>query len=202
MKFSEEDIESKIGQRHIEAIVIGASAGGITALLKLLTQLPAGFRLPIIVVLHMPVIHDSRLTDVFQHYMAAQVVMAEDKDWISPGRVYFAYPGYHLSIERNRSFSLSCEDPVYFSRPSIDVLMSSAADAYGKALAGILLTGASQDGARGMVNIHLAGGLAIIQDPHEAEMAVMPQAAINLFTPDFILPLGEIQRLIFRLEKS
>lgn len=196
------DIEDNLRQRHIEAIVIGASAGGITALLTLLAKLPEDFHLPVIIVLHMPDMHDSRLTDVFQFHMSAQTMMAEDKDWIKPGRVYFANPGYHLSIERNKSFSLSCEEPVYFSRPSIDILMSSAADAYGKALAGILLTGASQDGANGMARIHLAGGITVVQDPFEAEMAVMPQAAINLFTPDFIFPLRDIRRLIFSLEKS
>lgn len=128
-------------------------------------------------------------------------MVAQDKSPVLPGRVYFAGPGYHLSIERDRSFSVSCEEPIHYSRPSIDLLMSSAADAYGASLAGILLTGANQDGAAGMARIHEVGGLTVIQDPFEAEIAVMPQSALNLFTPDFVFPLQEIQKLMFRLEK-
>ncbi len=196
-----EKIAEKIAGRKIEAIVIGTSAGGIKALLSLFRELPAHFRIPIIVVLHMPDTRESRLTEVFQHHMEINVMMAEDKDHIRCGQVYFAGPGYHLSIERDRSFSVSCEEPLHYSRPSIDLLMCSAADAYGPALAGILLTGANQDGAEGMACIHKSGGITIIQDPVDAEIAVMPQSALDLFTPDFILPLRDIQTLIFKLEE-
>lgn len=196
------DAARKIAGKRIEAIVIGASAGGIRALMVLLGKLPAHFRVPIIVVLHMPDTRESRLAEVFQHHAAMTVTIAEDKAPVSPGNIYFAGPGYHLSIESDRSFSLSCEDPVHYSRPSIDFLMSSAADAYGASLAGILLTGANQDGAEGMACIHNRGGVTIVQDPAEAEMAFMPQSALDLFIPDFILPLEHIQHLIFRLEKS
>ncbi len=199
--FIDEDASKLIGKR-IEAIVIGASAGGIKALMLLLGKLPAHFRVPIIIVLHMPDTRESRLAEVFQHHTAMTVIMAEDKFRIKPGTIYFASPGYHLSIETDRSFSLSCEDPVHYSRPSIDFLMSSAANAYGASLAGILLTGANQDGAEGMACIQNCGGVTIVQDPAEAEMAFMPQAALDLFIPDFIMPLEQIQRLIFRLEKS
>ena len=188
-------------RRAIEAIVIGASAGGIKALLNLLAALPADFRIPIIIVLHMPDTRESRLVEVFQHHIALSVKLAQDKADIAPGHVYFAGPGYHLLIERGRSFSLSCEEPIHYSRPSIDILMVSAADAYGASLAGILLTGASHDGAEGMARIHEAGGLTVVQEPADAEIATMPQAALDLFTPDFILPLAEIQQLISRLEK-
>lgn len=195
------DIDEKIAKKNIEAIVIGTSAGGIKALLMLLNHLPAHFHIPIVIVVHMPETRESRLAEVFQHHMAIKVMMAEDKDYVKPGKVYFAGSGYHLSIERNRSFSLSCEEPVHYSRPSIDFLMSSAADVYGASLVGILLTGANADGAAGMARIHEMGGLTIVQDPVEAEIAVMPKAAINLFSPDFILPLKEIQKLFFKLEK-
>lgn len=198
----DEQISKLLAKRKIEALVIGASAGGIRALMLLLGRLPAHFRLSIIIVLHMPDTHESRLAEVFQHHTPMTVTMAEDKAYIAPGKIYFAGPSYHLSIERERSFSLSCEEPVHYSRPSIDVLMSSAADAYGASLAGILLTGANHDGAMGMSAIHKNGGITIVQDPTEAEIAIMPQAAIDLFTPDFILPLAQIQQLIFRLEKS
>lgn len=197
---TDENASMKIAGRKIEAIVIGASAGGIKALLFLLDVLPSNFPVPVIILVHMPSTRESHLIDVFQHHMSIKVATAEDKDYIVPGYVYFAGPGYHLSIERDRSFSVSCEEPVHYSRPSIDILMLSAADTYGESLAGILLTGASQDGAEGMARIHEMGGLTIIQDPHEAEISTMPQSALDLFTPDFVLPLREIQQLIFKLE--
>lgn len=200
-ELSDKNLEAKIFGRKIEAIVVGASAGGIKALLSLVKALPANFRLPIVIVLHMPDSHESRLADVFQHHTAIKVGIAEDKERIVSGRIYFAGPGYHLSIESDKSFSVSCEEPLHYSRPSIDFLMSSAADAYGDSLAGILLTGANQDGAEGMQRIHEAGGVTVVQDPAEAEIAVMPQSALDLFVPDFVLPLHDIQRLIFTLEK-
>jgi two-component system chemotaxis response regulator CheB len=124
------------------------------------------------------------------------VQQARDKEWIKPGVIYFAASGYHLSVEKNFSFSLSVEDPQSFARPSIDVLMQSAADAYGNKLAGVLLTGANHDGAAGLACIKKAGGLCVVQDPQEAEVATMPQAAINLFKPDVVLKLNEIHQLL------
>ncbi|HEY2256126.1 MAG TPA: chemotaxis protein CheB, partial [Variovorax sp.] len=117
--------------RKIEAVVIGASAGGVDALIALLADLPARWRLPVVVVIHQPDGHDSRLAEVFRQRLAVAAQEARDKAPVAAGTVYFAPPGYHLSIERDRSFSLSCEPPVLFSRPAIDLLMASAADAYG-----------------------------------------------------------------------
>jgi two-component system chemotaxis response regulator CheB len=198
--FTNENVQMKLAERKIEAIVIGASAGGIQALLTVLPALPASYAVPIIVVVHMPNTRDSRLVDVFQYHMAMKVAAAEDKSRVLPGCVYFAAPGYHLSIETDRSFSLSCEEPVHYSRPAIDVLMLSAADAYGESLLGILLTGANKDGAEGMARIHEVGGLTVVQDPLEAEVPAMPQAALNLFVPDFILSLRQTRELIEKVE--
>jgi two-component system, chemotaxis family, protein-glutamate methylesterase/glutaminase len=188
--------------QHIKAIVIGASAGGIMALLKLLKFLPTHFPLPIVVVLHVPDTRDSKLADVFQYHLAMNVKQPLDKEWIMPGTVYFAPAGYHLSIEKNFSFSLSCEEPESFARPAIDVLMQSAADAYGVALAGIILTGANHDGAAGLASISAAGGLSIVQDPQEAETPIMPQSAISLCPPKLILKLDEIHRLLIELGEN
>lgn len=185
--------------QEINAIAIGASAGGITALLKLLKYLPTDFPLPIVVVLHLPKTRDSKLAEVFQYHLAMKVRQPLDKEWIKPGTVYFAPSGYHLSIEKNFSFSLSCEEPECFARPSIDVLMQSAADAYGATLAGIILTGANHDGAAGLASISTAGGLSIVQNPQEAETPMMPQSAINLCQPKLILSLDEIHRLLLSL---
>ncbi|NHZ36205.1 chemotaxis protein CheB [Massilia rubra] len=182
--------------RTIDAVVIGASAGGIDALLRILPALPKDFGFSVTVVLHLPDDRDSRLADVFQQRLAMPVRQADDKMSVAPGTVYFAPPGYHLSVERDFSFSLSQEDPVHFSRPAIDILMESAADAWGKRLAGILLTGASADGAAGMARIAACGGLTVVQDPKDAEIATMPLAAIRLHAPDAILPVPAIGALM------
>ena len=186
--------------RGIEALVIGASAGGIDALLRILPALPAHCRFPVAVVLHLPEARDSRLAQVFEQHLALPVLQAEDKGTLRPGTVYFAPPGYHLSIENERTFSLSQEDPVHFSRPAIDMLMASAADAYGPRLCGILLTGASADGAAGLARIGEAGGLTVVQDPDDAEISTMPAAAIKLREPDLILSLRDIRSLLANLE--
>jgi len=188
--------------RRIEAAVLGASAGGIDALLRMLHDLPLPWHLPLVVVLHLPEGHESHLAEIFAERLQVPVHEAADKMPLAPGHVYFAPPGYHLSIERNRRFSLSCEPPVRFSRPSIDVLMASAADAYGPALAGILLTGANDDGAEGLQRIHLAGGITAVQDPNEAQISIMPEAAIALHSPDHVLPLRELRALLLQLESA
>ena len=185
--------------RRIEAVVIGASAGGFEALLAVLTGLPSTYPMPLVAVLHLPDNHESRLAELFGYRLALQVREARDKETLEPGILYFAPPGYHLSIETDRSFSLSCEDRVSYARPSIDVLFASAADAYGKSLAAILLTGANYDGAAGLAGMQVAGGLTIVQDPATAEVATMPQAAIARMTPDLILSLAEIHSLLLRL---
>ena len=185
--------------RPIEAVVIGASAGGFEALLAILKGLPASYAVPLVAVLHLPGNHESRLAELFGYRLSVQVREARDKESLAPGTLYFAPSGYHLSIENDHSFSLSCEDRVSYARPSIDVLFSSAADAYGKSLAGILLTGANYDGAAGLAGMQVAGGLTIVQDPASAEVPTMPEAAIRRMTPDLILPLAEIHSLLRRL---
>lgn len=187
-------------RRHIQALVIGASAGGIDALLRLLPGLHPAFRFPVVVVLHLLENRESRLAEVFQQHLPMPVLQARDKEMLLPGHVYFAPPGYHLSIEQDRSFSLSQEEAVHFSRPSIDVLMTSAADAYGADICAILLTGASCDGAAGLASIGQAGGLTIAQDPLDAEISTMPAAAIRLRRPEMILPLREMHALLAKLE--
>ncbi|MDH6594399.1 two-component system chemotaxis response regulator CheB [Variovorax sp. TBS-050B] len=191
-----------LSERRIEAVVLGASAGGIEALLALLDGLAPPWRLPVVIVLHLPEGHESHLAEIFAERLQVPVHEAADKMPVGAGAVYFAPPGYHLSIERNRCFSLSCEPPVRFSRPSIDVLMASAADAYGSALAGVLLTGANDDGAEGLHRIYLAGGLTAVQAPHDAQVPTMPEAAIALHRPDHVLSLRELRALLLQLESA
>ncbi len=186
----------------IEAIVIGASAGGVEALLTIFGRLPAGFGLPIITVLHLPDERRSQLAEVFGRRLSMPVVEARDKEVIMPGTLYFAGPRYHLSVEHDRSLSLSQEDRVHHSRPAIDFLFESAADAYGTGLMAILLTGANHDGAQGLARVKQQGGTTVVQDPEEACVAVMPRAALALHTPDHILTLSRIGSLLASLEYS
>jgi len=196
---ADDDALKAAAGRRIEAIVIGASAGGFEALMALLEGLPSGYPFPMAVVLHLPDNRDSRLAELFGYRLALRVREARDKEPLEPGTVYFAPPGYHLLVEADRSFSLSCEDRVNYARPSIDVLMLSAADAYGPALCGILLTGANYDGAAGLAGMQIAGGLAVVQDPASAEVPTMPEAALRRMAPDLVLPLAEIHSLLRKL---
>ena len=162
----------------LQAIVIGASAGAVEALQQLLPSLPAGYPLPIVIVVHLPPTGKSLLAELFAPVCDIAVREVDDKEALSPGTAYFAPPNYHVLIERNGSLSLSNEEPVHYSRPSIDVLFESAADAYGPALMGILLTGANDDGARGLAAIEQAGGSVFVQDPKTASATAMPQAGL------------------------
>jgi two-component system chemotaxis response regulator CheB len=195
-------LQAALSGRRLSALVIGASAGGVEALGALLPTLPANCRLAVICILHIPSDRESRLAELFAERLPLPVREAADKEAVDPGTVYFAGSGYHLSVERDFTFSLSCEPPVHFARPAIDVLMESAADAWGAGLAGILLTGANHDGAAGMAAIHASGGLTVVQDPDDAQVATMPQSAIDRFSPHLILPLAGIRALLPMLETA
>lgn len=188
-----------IAARKPRAIIIAGSAGGVEALVKLLPGLPEGMQVPVICMLHLPANRESRLAELFAERLAVPVREAADKQPIEDGTLYFAGSGYHLSVEQDRSFSLSCEPPVHFARPAIDVLMESAADVYGAELAGILLTGANHDGAAGMARIAARGGLTVVQDPADAQVSTMPQAAIDASRPDLVMPLAAIRELLLLL---
>ncbi|MBE7366002.1 chemotaxis protein CheB [Ramlibacter pallidus] len=179
-----------------DAVAIGASAGGIDALSIILGGLQAPLAAAVVVVLHLPEQHESRLVPLFAHRLAVPVREARPHAPVEPGAVYFAPPGYHLLVEAERSFSLSCDEPVLFSRPSIDVLFESAAEAYGPTLAGIVLTGANEDGARGLAAVKARGGLTAVQDPAEALHTTMPLAAIREADPRFVLPLAGLRSLL------
>jgi two-component system chemotaxis response regulator CheB len=185
---------------RIEAILVGASAGGVEALLKVFGQLPKGFGVPILVVLHLPDERDSQLAHIFSHRLAVPVEEARDKQCIVPGTLYVAPAGYHLSVEADRSLSLSLEEPVHHSRPSIDVLFESAADAYGPSLLAVVLTGANGDGAKGLARVSELGGITVVQDPDEAQVSTMPEAALALHEPDHILTLQGIGQFLAGLE--
>jgi two-component system chemotaxis response regulator CheB len=182
-----------------EAVVIGASAGGTQALQQILPRLPAQFPFPIIIAQHLHPLQDGAAVIHYNGGCALTVKDADEKEAIRPGFVYFAPPNYHLLIETEHTFSLSIDPKVHFTRPSVDVLFESAADAYGAKLIGIVLSGANQDGAAGLRCIQRRGGLTIVQDPAEAEVGYMPRAAIEAAAPKYILSPAAIGALLIEL---
>jgi two-component system chemotaxis response regulator CheB len=185
-----------------EAIVIGASAGALEALSVILPSLPADYKLPVCVVVHLPPDKKSILAELLQAKCRIKVREAEDKEPISGGTAYFAPPDYHLLVETDRSLSLSNDEPVLYSRPSLDVLFESAADAYGPKLIAVVLTGANQDGAEGLKAVAEAGGTAIVQTPEGAYASAMPEAAIAKCPGAHVMSLKEIAAYLQEVGKA
>lgn len=181
-----------------QAVVIGGSAGAFDILRMIVSSLPASLPCPIVIVIHLPP-HSSGLADLFGSETSLRVKQAEDKEPVEAGTIYIAPPGYHLLIESHRAFALSADAPVHFSRPAIDVLFETASDVYGPDLVGILLSGASDDGAAGLHEIHRAGGITIVQAPGSAESSIMPTAALLMFEPTHVWTPEEIVAGLNRL---
>jgi two-component system chemotaxis response regulator CheB len=177
---------------HPDAVVIGASAGGVEAISLLLAALPAQFGLAVLIVIHLPATNDNLLLSVLRPRCALPVVEAADKEPIERGTVYLAPPGYHVLVEPDRTLALSLDAPVNYSRPSIDVLFESAAFAYRDRLIGIVLTGANADGADGLARIRAFGGQAWVQDPQTAAASAMPAAALERAGADRVLSLPDM----------
>lgn len=185
---------------RFDAVVIGGSAGGMDALGRLLARLPAGYGLSVLVVLHLHPEQDGYYIEHFQHRCALPVVEAVEREPALPGHVFVAPPGYHLLLEKDRTFSFSAEEKVNFARPSLDVLFESAAEAYRERLVGVILTGANHDGALGLRKIRNLGGLCVVQRPDEADHPQMPNAAIAAADPQQVLGLDGIATLLAGLK--
>ncbi len=179
-------------KERLEAIAIGVSAGGLEALLAIIPRLPQNYSLSVFVVQHMGEGSDRFLSDYLNEKSEIRVKEAEDKETIEKGRVYIAPSGYHLLIEEDKTFGLSVDPRINYARPSIDVLFESAAEAYFESLIGVVLTGASSDGTKGLKKIKELGGLTLVQDPSTAKADVMPRSAIAATHVDHVLPLKEI----------
>jgi len=182
-----------------EAVVIGGSAGSFKVLCRLLNTLPIEFPIPIVVVQHVWKYTDGLVAETLNQISSLHVMEAEEK--ISPRKahVYLAPGGYHLLFERDKTFSLSIDPPVNYSRPSIDVLFYSAAEAFGESLIAVLLTGANADGAKGLKAIKDAGGVVIVQDPETAESSYMPQMALKMSPAAHTASIEQIGELLLRL---
>jgi two-component system, chemotaxis family, protein-glutamate methylesterase/glutaminase len=187
---------------RIDAVVIGASAGGVEALTVLLPALSARLRPPVFIVLHLPRNRPSILAEIFAKKCAVPVREAEDKEMVAPGTVYFAPNDYHLLVDQGPQLALSADDPVHHSRPSVDVLFESAADIYHDRLLGIILTGANDDGASGLAAVHDTGGVTIVQRPDTARAPHMALSALKLRPADCVLTLDEIASVLQTLDAS
>ena len=182
-----------------EAIVIGVSAGGLSALNRILPDLPSDFALAVIIVQHMHATGDNFLASYLNDKCNLKVKEVDDKESILKNKIYIAPPNYHLLVEADRTFSLSIDEPVNYARPSIDVLFETAADVYKTNLIGVILTGANTDGSHGLKRIKETGGLSVVQDPSTAEADTMPKAAIAAVDVDYVLPLEEIGKVLTML---
>lgn len=185
---------------RIDAVVIGASAGGIEALTVLLPALAAGLRVPVFVVVHLPRDRPSVLAEIFARKCAVPVREAEDKEPVAAGTVYFAPTNYHLLVDQGPQLALSADAPVNLSRPSVDVLFESAADLYKTRLLGIILTGANDDGASGLAAVHDAGGVTVVQRPDTARAPLMALSALKLRPADGVMTLNEIAAMLRTLD--
>jgi two-component system, chemotaxis family, protein-glutamate methylesterase/glutaminase len=185
-----------------DLVVIGTSLGGLRALEIILPKLSAHLPVAIAIAQHRHPYSNGSLLTFLQHQSVLPVVEVEDKQPIHPGHIYLAPADYHLLVEKEEEtgfFSLSTEAPVAYARPSINVLFESAADAYRQRLIGVILTGASDDGAKGLAKVYAYGGFPMVQDPTTAENRLMPNAAIAAVPTAQILPLSDISSRLVQL---
>ena len=180
---------------RFRVVLVGTSYGGVEALQELLPRLSPALAVPVCIVQHRMRDEDGGLCEFLRAHSPLPVVEPNDKEAVEAGRVYLAPRDYHLLVEGGR-FALSVDAPVTYARPSIDVLFESAADAYGAAAVGVVLTGANRDGARGLARIKERGGFAVVQDPAEAAARAMPEAAVSAAKVDRVLRLKEIAPLL------
>ncbi len=183
----------------MQAVAIGGSAGAVQALLRILPALPADYPQAVLIVVHVPPGRDNALVPLFASRCAITVKEAEDKEPAQPGVAYFAPADYHLLAEMDGTLSLSSDELVNMSRPAIDVLFESAADAFGARLTALVLTGANQDGAEGLKAVARAGGAAIVEDPEEAYADAMPRAALKACATATVMNLDAIASYLLRL---
>lgn len=187
------------GCKRFRAVVMGVSTGGVAALKTLLGALPADFPIPLLIATHITPDADDGLAVLLDTVCPIRVKEADEQELMIPATVYLAPANYHLLVERSGNLALSIDPPVNFARPSVDVLFESAAEVYGPALIGIILTGAGYDGSKGLLKIQMSGGLTIVQNPADAEMDSMPRSALQLLKADHVVQLTEIPGLLLRL---
>jgi two-component system chemotaxis response regulator CheB len=185
-----------------DIVALAASAGGLTALIEVLSDLPINFRVPIVVVQHLDPRHPSLMAEILGRRTPLKVIQAKQGDKLIPGVVYIAPPNNHLLVNSDGTASLSQSEMVHFLRPSADLLFESVAASYKERAIAVVLTGTGSDGAMGVEAIKKMGGTVIVQDDKSAEFAGMPSSAIKTGDVDFVLPLAEISSALITLVMS
>jgi two-component system, chemotaxis family, protein-glutamate methylesterase/glutaminase len=185
-----------------KAVVIGGSAGSFQGMVKILSQLPKGFPLPIIMCLHRLKHVRNGFVEALSLKSVVQVTEPYDKETIKKGGVYLAPANYHMSVELGNNFALSTEEMVNNSRPAIDITLGTCAFVFKEKLVGILLSGANRDGAAGMKSIHEKGGLTIVQDPAECMIDTMPKSALAVTQIDHVLKVDQIVEFFKELDQK
>jgi two-component system, chemotaxis family, protein-glutamate methylesterase/glutaminase len=185
--------------KKIRAVVIGASAGGLAALQKTCRNLDKKFSKPIVIVQHIHAHSDGFMAWHLNSLSLLKVKEAEDKETLENGVIYVAPANYHILIDENCSISLTTDERVNYSRPSIDMLFESAADVFQDQLVGVILTGANGDGTAGMNAIKQHGGITVIQDPQTAEVRTMPESVLRQVKVDQVLSLEKISEFLNNL---
>lgn len=187
------------GSPRPAVVAIGASAGGLNALMQVLEPLPADLGVPVLVVQHLSPNHPSRLAEILVRHTSLAVAVAEDGAVPQPGTVHIAVPDQHLEVTADRRLRLGHTEQVHFVRPSFDRLLESLAAHYGEEVLAVVLTGSGSDGAQGVVAVKDAGGTVIVEDDRTAEFTGMPQAAIATGRADMVLSLDQIGPAIARI---
>lgn len=196
MSLSEDAPYRADSAQRYAVVALAASAGGITALTRVLGELPIRFPVPVLVVQHLDPRHETVIADVLGRRTKLQVKLAESEERVQPGVVYVAPPNRHLLVTKPGVVTLTSTELVHFVRPSADLLFESVADAYGSHALACMLTGTGRDGATGIGAVKSRGGTVIVQDPATAEFKGMPEAAVANGPVDFVLPLDEIGAVI------
>ena len=182
----------------VNIVVVGASAGGVEALSRLVKGLPGDFPATILVVIHLPAFVKSSMPQILQRSGLLDASHPNDGELLQPGRIYIAPPNHHLVVDR-QAMHLTQDPKENGCRPAIDVLFRTAAASFGQSVIGVVLSGMLDDGTAGLIEIKQRGGIAIVQDPNDAMFSGMPQSAIDYAEVDHILPIADIPSLLVRL---
>ena len=188
--------------RRYKAIVLGVSTGGVGTLKALLGALPKDFPLPLLIVQHISPDSGDQMAVFLDEFCAIHVKEADEQERPVGGTVYLAPANYHLMVEPDGRLGLSMDPPVNYSRPSVDVLFETAAQAFGERLIGVVLTGAGYDGSLGLKRIKDKGGVAVVQDPCDAAADSMPKHAMMAVTPDHVVTLSPCRSYLSTFQKS
>ncbi|WP_439696440.1 chemotaxis protein CheB [Mucilaginibacter sp. AW1-7] len=179
-----------------EILLLGGSAGSFKLLFQIVKLLDPNLNKTVIIVIHRKKNFFSEIEKLFAENSRMLMREIGDKDILNKNTIYIAPANYHILIEKEGTFALDVSEPVWFSKPSIDVTFESAAEVYKERCMAILLSGANQDGAEGLLKLRNSGATTIAQHPEDAEMEEMPAAAISIGAAEYILHTDEIFKLL------